>query len=455
MKRIFALTLCCVLFLSACGTAPAEPSVPELLEPIQPQPKTATVQREELLSATSTIGNVALYAEAVTFTADGTLGEAYVIPGQEVKKGDVLAVLDMKSTEEQLESLLEQQERTGYVNALTLENLQTDVDICQLKLDRLTQTHQAALAERELTLSTLREALAQLLGAGAAAVEAMEQELAQLRQELSELPAEDLRIPVLEGEIFALESRIVSQQQSDAASEAAANIQIQELEAQINEVKAQQALEKRLYELDLEDAKLARKHTGQTQYLAAQKLAGQIQVLEEKLTHATITAPMDGTVIWISSSKKISSEKAYLYIADMNRPYLRTEELSDYKLTNAQEIYAIIGDQKYPVTYTPLDIDEKLYRSLNKIPVYSYYAFDTDARISLGENALLFCVHNYKEDALCIPKEALRRDSNGYYVYKQEGGQRKLTRIQVGITTELRAEVLSGLEEGDVVYVAD
>ena len=79
MKRISALILSCMLFLCACSAAPAVPEAPELAEPVQAQPKTATAQREELLKAGSTPGNIALYTEAVTFVTDGTLRSAGAI----------------------------------------------------------------------------------------------------------------------------------------------------------------------------------------------------------------------------------------------------------------------------------------------------------------------------------------------------------------------------------------
>lgn len=452
MKRIIALTLLSMLLLSACGSVTPADTPPELLEPVQAQPKTAVVQREDLLNATSTPGNIFLYTEPVIFTVDGTLAEMLVVPGQEVKAGDTLATLNSVSMAEQLETLRQQQSTNSYLNALTNENLQADIDICQLKLDKLDESHKAALAQQELTLTTLREALAQLLQTGSAAVAAMEQELEALRQQLTDPGQDSLQIQT---EISALEDRIALQRQTDADAEASATAQITELEAQLEEAKALQALERQLYEQDLQDAQLARKHAGQTQALAAKKLDTQIRLLEESLSKTVVTAPMDGIVVWITGSKKVYAEKPVIYIADPNRKSLRSQEISDYRLTHAEELYAIIGSEKYPLTFAPLTSDERLYRSLNNIPVYSYFEFEPDAQIPESMNALVFCVHNYRENALCIPTNALQRDLNGSFVYKQDGGQRVKTYIQVGVSTELRAEVLSGLEEGDVVYVAE
>lgn len=144
-----------------------------------------------------------------------------------------------------------------------------------------------------------------------------------------------------------------------------------------------------------------------------------------------------------------------MYIADPGRHYLRTTELSDYQLTNAEQLYAIAGSQRYDLTYKPLTPDERIYQALNDIAIYSYYEFQPGTQVPESTNAIVFCVHGYRENALCVPATALYRDGRGTYVFKQENGQRKQTYIQVGISTDLRVEVLSGLEEGDVVYVAE
>jgi len=454
VKQMIILLLILPLLLSACGTAPAEVSVPELLEPVQAQPLTATVRREDLLSASSFPGNVALYAEPVAFNVDGTLKEMLVYPGQQVKAGDVIATLNMDSLQKQLDTLLEQKESAEYTNALTNRNLEIDAEIIQLKIEKLDASHQAALAEDNATLLQLQTALEQLQLANAAAIEALTREVDILQGRLEDPATSQEDAAWLRLELDTLTSRIEQTRQDNAEAESSATARIQELEGRIGEVLQKQTLERKLLELDLEDAQLALRYSRQSQALTSKKRTGQIKLLQDKLANATVTAPIDGTVTWISSGKKVTAQDAVVYITDTDRYYVRTQEFSDYKLVNATELYAIIGDERFDLTYVPLSVDERLYRSLNDIPIYSYYDFAPDAQVPVGMNALVFCVHGFRENVLCIPTSALGHDASGAYVYKMTDGQRVKTYIKTGLSTDLRVEVISGLEEGDVVYVS-
>lgn len=455
MKRICALFLLLMLLLSACSAEAAVPSAPELIEPVQAQPKTATVHRGDLLNATTTVGNIALYCEPVAFITDGTLEELKVIPGQAVKAGDILATLNTQSLQTRLDNLQEQQSRTGYTNALTNENLQLGIDICRLKLDQLTAAQEEALQSHTAAITSLESALAQLQQANDASIAALEKQLAEYQEKLSAPETAPAEAELLKSQINVLQGQINTHRLSTESSAADTAAQIEGLQAQIDTLKGQQALQKKLYELDLQDAELALKHAKQAQALAAKKVTTQIELLQSSIDKAVITAPIDGIITWISSDTKITAEESFIYIAVPGKYYVRTEELSDKKLADAQEIYALIGNQKYPLTYRPQPITERLHNSLSGIPVYSFYDFEADAQVPESMNALVFCVHASRKDVLTVPTSALNRDNAGYFVYRMTDGQKEMVHIKLGISTGLQAEVLSGLEEGDVVYVAD
>ena len=75
---------------------------------------------------------------------------------------------------------------------------------------------------------------------------------------------------------------------------------------------------------------------------------------------------------------------------------------------------------------------------------------DVDERIKGGMNVSGDIVVDTAENALLIPTQALGKDQEGYYVTLLDGQTR---RVQTGIMTDDRVQILSGLSAGEyVVY---
>ncbi|MDD6175106.1 MAG: efflux RND transporter periplasmic adaptor subunit [Firmicutes bacterium] len=98
------------------------------------KPDTATVQYEDIFNLTGVTGSVLPYSEAMSFSVDGTLGSLEVLPGQAVKKGDILAVLDTSALQEQLDSLQEQLKHAQEQAALINRNHELAIQICQIRI---------------------------------------------------------------------------------------------------------------------------------------------------------------------------------------------------------------------------------------------------------------------------------------------------------------------------------
>lgn len=490
MKRIFALILLLSLLLTACAQeAPVYP-VPELIEPVQPQPKTVTVQRADLVEVSTLLGSVNVATVPVAFPVGGTLETLYVTPGQSVHKGDVIAVLNTESLQKQLDNLLEQQERTNFNNSLNNRNQELNIQISKLRLEDLVKQQEEALAKQAELLTQLQDTLTQLQLTNAEALAALEQELQQLQQQLEAVPSPaddapaqpdtpteqpetdptqpaDPDVPAtepedtptdpeqLQAQIAQLQEQIAQLILANAESEAQAEAAVQEQQKQVEALAQQQALQKELSQLDVRNAELTLAHAKQTQELNTKQTNTIIALLRSQLEKTVVTAPIDGTVTWISSSKKVSADKAVVYIADEGHYFVRTEEANEVKLQNAERIYALIGSREYDLTYRPIPVEEKIAMSMKGVPAATFYDFEADAAIPTGNNALVYCIHRTRLDVLSVPKQALNLDSNGYFVYKMNNGQKEQVYITVGMISPLRAEILSGLEEGDVVYVAD
>jgi HlyD family secretion protein len=84
------------------------------------------------------------------------------------------------------------------------------------------------------------------------------------------------------------------------------------------------------------------------------------------------------------------------------------------------------------------------------------FAFqDPDDFLESGQYAAIQIIKSYREDVLTVPINALYKDGVNYYVYKQEDGHSVRCDVKTGVISSTKAEILEGLEEGDVVYVKE
>jgi multidrug efflux pump subunit AcrA (membrane-fusion protein) len=73
-------------------------------------------------------------------------------------------------------------------------------------------------------------------------------------------------------------------------------------------------------------------------------------------------------------------------------------------------------------------------------------------RMPLGSSAAVEVIGGRAEGVLLVPVESLREVSEGQYaVFVIEDGEPKLTMVEIGLKDIYYAEVISGLEPGDVV----
>lgn len=72
-----------------------------------------------------------------------------------------------------------------------------------------------------------------------------------------------------------------------------------------------------------------------------------------------------------------------------------------------------------------------------------------------GMTADIIFVTEQKEDVLYISKKAIIEENGRFYVYyKTPTGEMERKEVEIGIDNGVNIEILSGLEEGDTIYLA-
>jgi len=196
---------------------------------------------------------------------------------------------------------------------------------------------------------------------------------------------------------------------------------------------------------------------------AAQNRAAQIASLEDQLAEAednlnvqsVVTAPCDGTVaaVNVNVGDVVWPNAVVAVVADDSTCYLQTEFMNESVAAAASEIYATIGGTRYEVEYVPIETSDYITKVLSGVTMYSTFEVEGGTSDLVGQYAMLYLMTTQLEQVLNIPANALLRDAEGYYVYVDEAGVKTRRAVEIGVLTAAQAEILSGLEEGESVYV--
>lgn len=405
--------------------------------------ETAIVQRGTLQAVVEVSGNLAPSEEvSLMFTASEPVAEVWVKEGDEVKAGQVLARLDTTSLE--------------------LEVAQAEADLALAEVD-LTDTQNGAreeeIAAAQAALNNARANYNDVAAGSrpeeiASAQAEMERAAAEVKkaegihERRIDLPGEtSLLIGVWEAtseyEKAAADYQATVKGASDAERQASW-AQVQEAQAELDELKNGATSEElKLAELAIEKARVALKEA---------QLA-----LEE----ATLTAPIAGTItaVAIVTGEIPSSSAAAVVLSDLATLEIEIDvdetdvapivvgQAATFSLDALPNI-SLVGEVThiaptadatsgmvlYPITLQLTEVPEDL-------PVYS------------GMTAEVEIVTASQEATLIIPLRAIHSEDGHTYVNRIADGQIKQVKVELGMVTDTEVEILSGLEEGDVVSV--
>lgn len=214
-----------------------------------------------------------------------------------------------------------------------------------------------------------------------------------------------------------------------------------------------------LKELEREERRLAMEYEADVRALQLEKLQAEMDVLLTQSTQATLTAPVDGRVMYMGQIGRGSYVTAYtpmIYLADETRLTVETDHVLAQDMDRADEIYALIGKERYAASPLPVDESEYIAKVLTGEKVTT--AFDVDApqgALSAGEFAAVVLVNKRKENVLLVPANSLFSDGLYRYVYVMQNGVRERRVVETGVTTDWEVQIVSGLQEGEWVYVEE
>jgi multidrug efflux pump subunit AcrA (membrane-fusion protein) len=442
--------LCLVLLTAGCGRAE---DVPVASTPSTPGTTglTYVVQRGKVTRELEFTGRISPVEEvSLYFKTAGYVKEVFVQPGDQVQAGDLLAELEVE---------------------LGIDSLQNQISAAELNLAlaqaRLTQAEDAnayAIIQAEMALVLAQEELSRTqslratytAGTVSARVDLKRAETGVTRAEVEYQEALDRHWEpddVREAYALALQLARWSLEAAQARyNQAIANEGVYQRELRIAEITVSQA------EVELEQLK-----QGVSPVLAIEVQQAQ-QMLNRLKESAQIIVPIEGEVVSLSlyPGRPVEPFEPVIVIADLTA-IEASASLSDDQLQDMTE------GQKVAVALS-VNSDRSWTGTIRRLP-YPYgtggssdgsAGIDSSTRISLegdtdglklGDLVHLAVVLEEKNDALWLPPDAIRTFQGSHFVIVQEGGRQRRIDVELGIEGQVRVEILTGLQEGQVVVV--
>ena len=417
---------------------------------------TAQVQTGSIVLSVTGSGTLDAGQEKnLAFSASGTVAEVYAQVSDQVKKGDVLAVLS------------------------NLSELQDDINAAQLELNAaqstrntLKQSAAANLAKARLAVVEAEKAVIDAksdvvqegwMRCNQATTNAYYAQYIEAKNYLETL-GDGSGNPDYYNTAVLPQKNIVAQALAQyeycagytdyevSASEAALLV----AEADLKE--AQDTLETLTGNNGIDPIELA---TAENKVSSAQL---KLETAKESLTGATLTAPFDGTILSVAGSAGESvSTGAFITIADLNSPIINfsIDEADMDKIAvgqPAEVTFDALPNQTFHGTVTR--IDPALTQSGGYKVVTGVIALDlsqssaeANQKLIKGLSATVSLMQASAEDVVLAPLQALRDLGDGTFAVFVVGqdGQPRMRIVEVGLKDETYAEIKRGLAPGDLV----
>lgn len=424
--------------------------------------QTARVRQGDLVIYASGTGTLIVGSEfGLGFATSGPITELNVQAGDKVESGDILAV---QGEREQLEATMAADQLAALEAQNALDELYDNADLVTAQAMLDLADSQDALHDAEYTWSVQQEGNR----ASEATIAAAEADLILADIELDRAKAnydkysntpDDNR-----AKANALSQYANAQNRYDSILRELnwykghpTEIEQAQLDADLAMANAQLAEAERAYERvkDGPDPQEIRKAELQLANAEA-KLA----VSQRNLDESVVIAPIDGTVMSVSADVGETVSGTFITVADLSQPYLEIylDETDLDKIDLDYEV-EVIFDALPDLVYTGhvVQLDPGLYTEGPISTVRGLVQLDGEGnpgldRLLIGMNAAVDVIGGRAENAILVPVEALRELSPGEYaVFVLENDQPRLRMVEVGIMDFTYAEIISGVEVGEIV----
>lgn len=430
------LSLAALVFCSACSSP--EPVAPQLLDTIEVMPVKVEATRGDVFYMDTRRATIVPEAYELSFSVSGSFEELYVSLGQSVSEGELIMKLDDSSIAQRIEKLEEEIEAQQASYAASNRKIEIKIEKAELQLQTLLDAQAAAEAVTHEIPTVSEDTTSSEDGTSSEDTTSSEESSS------------------LEG---AVSSEGTTSSEEETSSEEPSptpeptptpppapavdpyDIELKRLELRGYELELAQAQESQARVLKEKNALLAKYKLQQEEYYLYSPIDGQLVWL------TSVTDPL------LSTGSRISAESLVAIVVDPTVINLQTQRLDQPYLNRCDRMFAVINGKEYNITPLPNDAKEDSHRALEGKTLFTRFAVETTDDISNAGTAVICFQYNTATNVLTLPNGCTSYDI-GDYVYRMNGTEREKVYIEIGMKGATCFEVISGLEEGDLIYAA-
>ena len=430
---VFCLVVASVLFFTGCSVDSLSSDMEMddtmvLLDPVEELETFETAAYRNLYNVRVVTGTIFPDIVEYSFQAGSVTFDHYeVMPGDTVKKGQILACADTEVLDERIEALEEQiqnmeKQQEKYIKDIEEELYEPEQEACRLK--DIVDIYEKAEPEKYTVEKHAED--------GAVSSEENAEDETIISKENTE------------GKTVISEEYTKWEEEYNRF-----NGQYRILSHRNNTVRLQMEQRTQLYELEHSYmlSQLKRLREERKQYIitssvngivVAMKMGDAVSVDEDD--RYAIAAPRS----FIKTTVPVPRNNAVIAVGDESHKLVKCEYIRTSVIEGAQEVYAFIDGRRYEVKYVNTDTDS-----------YSVFEFTgEDGELLSGTNAYIVLVYQSREHVLTVPESAVSGEKGNYYVFARQGSGSVMTPVTIGMSDGAYVEILSGLSEGEEVVVS-
>ena len=221
-------------------------------------------------------------------------------------------------------------------------------------------------------------------------------------------------------------------------------------------------------ELEIGRARLALTHERERNNFTIRQGEDYMRQLQERMQQSALFAPYDGYITLLENISERQWVAALQNIMHIGAPdTLHIEAYGFFALDfpgatsptpwipipvlQAEEIHAHSREGVFILEYASLTPLEQ--RTHGRVVPPVYFNVVGDELPALGEHVTIYFYSQRQQDVLRVPSNAIFQIAGEFYVYRLENGELTPVVVEIGARTGVFTAVLSGVSEGDEVFV--